>query len=81
MSIWTVRAQYDSEARVWYSVEGDMPGLLVNGATLEELADKAAAMLPDLLDVNAGHLDPAVTAGPHRIRVIAFHEREFDVAA
>ena len=80
MAVWTVRAHYDSEAHVWYSIEGDMQGLLVNAPTLEELGRKAADMLSDLLEINADdYVDKSVLEGPHRIRVIAFHE--YDVAA
>ena len=82
MTLWTIRAEYDDEAHVWYSVEGDIPGLFIDADTIEKLAQKAGAMLPDLLEVHADDLaDRSRLDGPHRIRVIAFHEREYDVAA
>jgi predicted RNase H-like HicB family nuclease len=82
MSHWTIRAEYDPEARVWYAAGGDIPGLAADADTLEELAAKAGAMLPELLRINAEELaDVGRIAGPHRIRIVAFHEREFDVAA
>lgn len=82
MAIWTIRAEYDTEAKVWYSIEGDLPGLAVDADTLEGLAAKAAAMLPDLLEIHADEIaDKSRLAGPHRIRIIAHHEREFSVAA
>lgn len=82
MTLWTIRANYDPESRSWYSIDGDIPGLNADAATLEGLEEKAAAMLPDLLEIHADDiLDKDRLAGPHRIRIIAFHEREFDVAA
>ena len=81
MTIWTVRADYDPESHSWYSVAGDVPGLAVGGDTIEELAAKAGAMLPDLLEIHHDDIDPARLAGPHSIRIVAHHERDFDVAA
>jgi hypothetical protein len=82
MALWTIRANYDPEDHVWYSVDGDVPGLFVDAFTLEELARKAGDMLPDLLEIHADDFrDRSVLIGPHRLRIIAFHEREFDVAA
>ena len=82
MSVWTIRAHYDPEAHVWYSVEGDIPGLLANAETLEGLAGKAGEMLPDLLQIHGDDIvDKDRLTGPHRIRVLAFHEQEYDVAA
>jgi len=82
MALWTIRAEYDPEARVWYSIDGDLPGLAADAETLEALAAKAGAMLPDLLDIHADEIvDKSRLDGPHSIRIIAHHEREFDVAA
>lgn len=82
MALWTIRAEYDPEAKVWYSIDGDLPGLAADADTLEALAAKAGAMLPDLLEIHADELvDKSRLNGPHSIRIIAHHEREFDVAA
>lgn len=82
MALWTIRAEYDPEAKVWYSVDGDLPGLAVDADTLEALAAKAGTMLPNLLEIHADELvDKSRLEGPHSIRIIAHHEREFDVAA
>lgn len=82
MALWTIRAEYDPEAQVWYSVAGDIPGLAIDAATPDALAIKAGTMLPDLLEIHADDfVDKAVLQGPHSIRIIAFHEREFAVAA
>ena len=82
MATWTIRAQYDDEAHVWYSIDGDIPGLAVDAGTLEELGAKAGTMLPDLLDIHGDEvIDRGRLNGPHSIRVVAYHEREYPVAA
>lgn len=82
MALWTIRAEYDPEARVWWSVDSDVPGLAVDAATLEEVAAKAGTMLPDLLTIHGDDIvDRTRLAAPHRIRIIAHHEHLFDVAA
>ena len=81
VALWTVKAQYDPEAAVWYTIAGDMPGLLVDGETLEALAAKIAAVMPDLFEIHADDLTEAQRVGPHSVRIVAHHEHAFDVAA
>lgn len=82
MALWTIRAEYDPEAAVWWTFDSDIPGLAADAPTLEQLAAKAGAMLPDLLDLHGDQLaDASRRNGPHRLRIIAHHERLFDVAA
>lgn len=82
MALWTIRAEYDPEAEVWWTSDSDVPGLAADAKSLDELAQKIGVMLPDLLDLNADQLaDASRRTGPHRLRIIAHHERLFDVAA
>ena len=82
MALWTIRAEYDPESACWWIADSDVPGLAADAATLEKLAEKIGAMLPNLLDIHADELvDARRAAGPHRLRVIAHHEHLFDVAA
>lgn len=81
MTVWTIKAKYDADAAVWYSIEGDIPGLAADGATFEILATKAGRMLPDLLEIHGDELDPQKLIGPHTIRLVAHHEHSFDIAA
>lgn len=82
MAVWTVRADYDADARVWWTADSDIPGLAADAATLEELAEKVGRLLPDLLEIDGGHLlTPERRQGPHELRIIAHHERSFPVAA
>ena len=44
MALWTMHACYDPEAKVWYTLDCDVPGLVTEGATLERLRDRALAV-------------------------------------
>lgn len=82
MSTWTIRAEYDPEAHVWWVADSDVPGLAADAETLESLASKAGSMLGDLLEIHSDKIvDDSRLSGPHRIRMIAHHEHSFDVAA
>jgi hypothetical protein len=82
VALWTIWANYDEEERVWYTVQGEIPGLFVDAETIEDLARKAGEQLPDLLEIHADEFqDKSRLQAPHSIRVIAFHERQFEVAA
>jgi predicted RNase H-like HicB family nuclease len=82
MSMWTIRAEYDPQAKVWWVAESDLPGLAADADTLEALAEKAGSMLADLLEIHADELGKNNRlVGPHRMRIIAHHERTVDVAA
>ena len=80
MTLWTIHAAYDLEARIWYTVDCDVPGL-VKGETLERLCDRAAAVMPELLQDNAQFIPEDRRKGPHELRLVAFHESVMPVAA
>ena len=44
-----VEAAFDREAGVWYVCESNVPGLATEAASLDELAEKLAIMIPDLM--------------------------------
>lgn len=81
MALWTLHAGYDPEARVWYTLDCDVPGLVTEGETLERLRERAAAVMPELIADNAEHIDPDRRDGPHSLRLVAFHESVIPVAA
>ena len=81
MAVWTVRAVWDDEADVWFVIESDIPALYADAATVDGLAAKAVAMLPDLLDIHAEDFAPEVLVGPHSVHVVAFHEVRLPAAA
>ena len=81
MTLWTLHAAYDPEAHVWYTMDCDVPGLVTEGETLERLQQRAAAVLPELLDLNANEIVPERRTGPHSLRLVAFHESTIPIAA
>lgn len=81
MAQWTLHAAYDPEARVWYTLDCDVPGLITEGETLEHLRDRAAAVMPELIADNANLIEESRRHGPHSLRLVAFHESTIPVAA
>ncbi|MBF0108285.1 MAG: DUF1902 domain-containing protein [Magnetococcales bacterium] len=47
-----IRAVWDSEANVWYVEDSDIPGLVTEAATMEDLSARIESMIPDLLRMN-----------------------------
>jgi predicted RNase H-like HicB family nuclease len=45
-----VRLAWDEEAKVWYIEESDIPGLVTEADTLEELRKKVPIIIQDLLE-------------------------------
>lgn len=52
-----VRAFWDPEAKVWVAASEDIDGLSVEGATHEELVDRAMAAVADLVELNGIETD------------------------
>ena len=46
----TVRAEFDSEAQVWYVAETSLPGLNAEAETVEGLVEILPGMIQDLLE-------------------------------
>jgi hypothetical protein len=51
-TLYLVRAHWDADARVWVATSEDVPGLVTEAGTLEELRDKVLAMVPELIEAN-----------------------------
>lgn len=82
MSTWTVRADYDANARWWYVYDSDVPGLATGAETLEALEAKLPDMILELLELNEHlFLDKARLEGPHSFRLVAHHEAVHAIAA
>ena len=47
-----VRAHWDPEARVWAAMSDDIPGLVTEAASPEELERKLQVMIPELLEAD-----------------------------
>lgn len=49
---YTVRCEWDPEARVWVATSDDVPGLATGAETLDELVEKLKVVIPELLEAN-----------------------------
>ena len=47
-----VRATWDAETGFWWAVSEDIPGLVAEAETFEELKAEIAALAPELLELN-----------------------------
>jgi predicted RNase H-like HicB family nuclease len=59
-----VRAFWDDEAEVWVATSDDVPGLVTEAATKEELLAKLQIMIPELLEANG------VVSGANAFRLL-----------
>jgi hypothetical protein len=48
-----IRARWDDEADVWWANSRDVPGLVVEAATLPALIEEVRLILPELLEVSS----------------------------
>ena len=59
--LYTIKAFWDDAANVWVAEGVDVPGLVTEAATIEQLMTKLAVMVPEMLEANgvlpAGHGD------------------------
>jgi predicted RNase H-like HicB family nuclease len=58
-----VTAQWDPEAERWVATSADIPGLVTEATTLDELVRRVLAVTPELLEDNAGHLGFSARSG------------------
>lgn len=58
-----VTAQWDNEAGVYVATSDDIPGLVTEAATLDELLQRIAAVAPELMEDNAHLLDEVANPG------------------
>jgi predicted RNase H-like HicB family nuclease len=47
-----VRATWDAEASVWVAESDDVPGLITEAPTIEDLIVKLKVLIPELLEAN-----------------------------
>jgi len=57
MKALTVKAIWDQEVSVWVATSEDVPGLVTEAATTEELEQKLQVMIPELLKANGRPCD------------------------
>ena len=78
-SIINILAEWDSEARIWVAESEDVPGLVAEAPTPEELEAKLKILIPELLELNAHLLDGDAPPRQARTHFSAF-EREVQFA-
>lgn len=54
---YVVTAEWDDEGEVWVATSDDIPGLVTQAKSLENLLERVVAVAPELLEDNA-HLLP-----------------------
>lgn len=54
-----VTAQWDSEAAVWVATSEDIPGLVTEAKSLDDLIQRVVAVAPELLEDNAHLIEGA----------------------
>jgi hypothetical protein len=52
--VYEVQAHWDDAARRWWAESTDIPGLVTEAATFDELVERIMAVAPDLLALNMG---------------------------
>ena len=57
MKALTVKAIWDKKVSVWVATSEDVPGLVTEAATAEELEQKLQVMIPELLKANGSPCD------------------------
>jgi len=67
-SAFTVTAVWDPDAQV-FTTESDIPGLVVEAATFEELIDLVRALAPEVIAANV----PTASA-PFRVQIVTRRE-------
>jgi predicted RNase H-like HicB family nuclease len=50
-----VNAEWDAEAGVWVATSDDVPSLITESKTAEELLKKLQTMVPKILELNRQH--------------------------
>lgn len=56
-----VHAFWDDEAGVWVAQSEQIPGLVTEAETVEELSAKLERLIPELLELNAPHRTGSAT--------------------
>ena len=53
MHEYAIEATWDDEAGVWVAESQDVPGLVTEAASLDELAARLVIIIPELLELNS----------------------------
>ena len=72
MKTYTVKAEWDPEAKVWVATSENVPGLITEAETVEALSQKLPIMIRELLELNGELADDEVKEIP--LNLIAHRE-------
>ena len=76
-----VKAEFDDEAKVWIATSADVPGLVVEDASLEKLLDEVGELIPILLAENGFSSDHGSFEMPVHVAAQALTSRKVLIAA
>jgi len=68
-----VNADWDAEAKVWVATSDDVPGLVSEAETLEDLQKTLIIMVSELLEANGILVDPDIREIP--LNLVAHREQ------
>jgi Domain of unknown function (DUF1902) len=57
---YSVKCDWDADARVWFVSETNVPGLATESATVEAMTKKLRTLIPELLAMNVGESEVEV---------------------
>ena len=52
-----IQLVWDDEASVWIATSKDVPGLVLEGASLNQLLNRVRLAVPEMLEMNGLHFD------------------------
>lgn len=55
-----VLVDWDADASVWYVSESNVPGLIAEAASLDEMVKKLDVLVPEMLEENGFHVSATV---------------------
>ena len=77
---YAVNAVWDPEASVWVATSEDVPGLVAEASSIEELSEKLKILVPELFELNKhlpGRKTPPVVETP---QILLTARRELQLA-
>lgn len=80
MALWTFLANYDPEARVWWTMQEEL-GIGTEAESIEQLAARLEVVVPDVIEECRDSLTEEQQRGPHEIHLIAHYEMQLRAAA
>lgn len=64
---YVIHAMWDDEASAWVATSDDVPGLVTEADTLEELCKKLRVMVPEMLALNGVLSAAAAASAPFKV--------------